>query len=915
MLALLFLLPISTIAQDPGIIPGDILVMLTPDGSAERIAADLQVVDGIGTGLHVHHEVSAPMRIWLLKFDHESIAQQRMLTAVHQHPHVIMAQNDHPVTFREVPNDPQYGQQWHHQKIQSESAWDHSTGGVTLNGDSIVVCIIEGASLLHPDLVGNRWLNAAEIPNNGIDDDGNGYVDDHRGWNPGSNNDNVYNGGHGTNVAGMIGAKGNNGVGMAGANWDVKMMVVTVGSLTQANVIASYTYPLIMRRRYNDTNGADGAFVVATNASWGIDNGNPANYPLWCAMYDTLGTAGILNCGATANNNVNIDVVGDLPTACPSDFMVSVTATNNNDMRTFSGYGATTIDVGAPGESVWTTSGTNGYTSTSGTSFASPLTAGVIGLLYSAPCPSFMALVQADPMAGALYIREKLFEGVDIAGNLPGNTVTGGRINAGTSMSLIMDECEGCSAPLSPVASPINNNSIEFHWNAFSEGPFTVRYRPAGTTEWIILAGVEEESVSIGDLLPCTAYEFQVGNECDGEGLTYSNSVMYEPSSGVAPVISLDGEPLICVGSSITLVSSSPISNTWSNGEQQPSIEVTQSGSYTVTVDGPCDVLTSEPVEVEVFAPEAPSTSPVVALPGPGTAILTADGENINWYDAPDATTPVGSGSPWETPFLSSNTAFWVSTLSTSDGNELFGGPTEMADIGAYHTNATYYLTFQADMPFYIHSVKVFANGAGSRPIGLIDANGTTVVQGNFIIPNGESRVELGFHVPSAGQYALRVMSGDPQLWRDGIGSGPSYPYSLGMYGAITGTNVTGANANALYYFFYDWEVGEARITCESERQEVLVELAMDVAEMNGASIISTYPNPADKEVVLEIHGIDPRGLQVELMDNTGRRIIVQRITGMYTTIDVGQLAPGPYTHRVLRDGTPIAQGRTVVLH
>ena len=231
----------------------------------------------------------------------------------------------------------------------------------------------------------------------------------------------------------MIGATGANEVGVVGANWNVKMMVVSNSGASDAGVIASHSYPLTMRRMYNETNGEKGAFVVATNASWGIDGGQPEDSPLWCAMYDSLGVQGILNCGATANNSVDVDVVGDLPTACPSDFMISVTATDIDDERTFSAYGLTTIDVGAPGAAVLTTNISGGYGTTSGTSFASPLTAGVIGLLYSAPCSGLMTLVKGDPSAGALFIREKLFDGVDQVGDLPGNTVTGGRINAGTS--------------------------------------------------------------------------------------------------------------------------------------------------------------------------------------------------------------------------------------------------------------------------------------------------------------------------------------------------------------------------------------------------------------------------------------------------------------------------------------------------
>ncbi|HRH39772.1 MAG TPA: S8 family serine peptidase, partial [Flavobacteriales bacterium] len=362
---------------------------------------DLASINGVASGLKVEREVSAPMRAWLLRFDQGAMNDQLLLRTVRNHDAVQLAQFNHYITERVAPNDAQYDQQWQHQNIDSEVAWDVTTGGVTATGDTIVVAIIEGADLTHADLSGNAWHNWQEIAGNGVDDDGNGYVDDVRGWNTPGDNDVVYSGSHGTQVAGMIGAKGNNATGVAGANWNVRMMPVLYGTTQEASVVAAYTYPLVMRRRYNASNGATGAFVVATNASWGIDGGQPADSPLWCAMYDTLGTAGILNCGATANNAVDVDVVGDLPTACPSDFMVSVTATNNLDQRTFSAWGLTTIDVGAPGASVYTTAVGGGYTSTSGTSFASPLTAGVIALLYSAPCSSLMDLVHGDPMEGA----------------------------------------------------------------------------------------------------------------------------------------------------------------------------------------------------------------------------------------------------------------------------------------------------------------------------------------------------------------------------------------------------------------------------------------------------------------------------------------------------------------------------------
>ncbi|HRF80734.1 MAG TPA: S8 family serine peptidase [Flavobacteriales bacterium] len=527
-------LPFFVFAQrSPEPIPGDILLMLTPNGRAGDIARDLKEVDGVTTGLYAAQEVSAPMRIWLMKFTPGTVRQERMLDAVKEHPMVMMAQNDVPVTYRALPNDPGIAQQWHHAKIQTPQAWDVTTGGRTATGDSIVVCVVEGANMLHADLVGNRWLNHAEIPGNGIDDDGNGYVDDHRGWNPAGGNDNAYSGSHGTQVAGMIGAKGNNGSGGVGANWNVKIMPVTVGSLTQANVIASYTYPLVMRRRYNQSGGTQGAFVVATNSSWGIDNGNPASYPLWCAMYDTLGAAGILNCGSTSNSAVNVDVVGDMPTACSSPFMVSVTATNSSDVRTFSGYGATTIDVGAPGENVYTTSGTTsgstGFGSTSGTSFAGPLTAGVIALLYSAPCPELMGLVASDPEGAALYVREKLFSGVDVGGNLVGQTVTGGRINANNSMQLVMADCGSYCAGVSGLTiTSTSPTAILAQWSGAGDQSFDLRYRAVGTTTWTTLSSLTGSQAPVSALGGCATFEFQVRRQCADEATSnWSNSVTW----------------------------------------------------------------------------------------------------------------------------------------------------------------------------------------------------------------------------------------------------------------------------------------------------------------------------------------------------------------------------------------------------
>jgi hypothetical protein len=126
----------------------------------------------------------------------------------------------------------------------------------------------------------------------------------------------------------------------------------------------------------------------------------------------------------------------------------TTTATNSSDQRTFSGYGLTTIDVGAPGEAVRTTSSANGYTTTSGTSFATPLTAGVLALMYSTPCNGLAQLARTNPQGAADAMRTALFAGVEQVGNLPGQTVTGGRINANNSVQYIVNNCATYSPAL-----------------------------------------------------------------------------------------------------------------------------------------------------------------------------------------------------------------------------------------------------------------------------------------------------------------------------------------------------------------------------------------------------------------------------------------------------------------------------------
>jgi serine protease len=543
-----------SLAQKPEIVPGQLIVQVGEGRSIEHVVLANQLLAAQPTALRMSGILSPIMRTYLLDFD-PAIDHNAMLQQVFAHPAVTAVQFNHIVKDRStIPNDPQFGQQWHHVNgndadVDSDLAWDITTGGLTALGDTIVVCIVDdGTKRNHPDLAANNWVNHNEIPGNGIDDDGNGYVDDYFGWNPVSNNDNVDNGSHGVQVSGMVGAKGNNATGVVGVNWDVKLMSVTYGNIgsgsnpNEANVIAAYNYPLTMRKLYHESNGALGAFVVATNSSWGIDNGNPANAPIWCAFYDTLGVYGILSAGATANAQINVDVNGDLPTGCSSDYLISVTATNNNDVRTFSAYGATTIDLAAPGESVRTTSGTNGYGNVDGTSFASPMVAGAIALLYSAPCPSLASIAHADPALAAEMVKQYILDGVDGIPGLVGFTLTGGRLNLRGALDQLIQNCSGagCIGPLNVNVASLSGSAATVSWSSVPDIlSFDIRYGVVGGEDTTTVDGVTSPYGLTG-LLPCTQYWVSLRSNCEEDSSAWTADRLFATDGCCVPPAALN---------------------------------------------------------------------------------------------------------------------------------------------------------------------------------------------------------------------------------------------------------------------------------------------------------------------------------------------------------------------------------------
>ena len=537
-----FLLTGILFAQKTDHIFGDLLVQMQPKKHPDHLVAQFQSYRNTPTDLIIDEYVSAHMNIYKLTFNHATVHEYDFLTEVRSHPDVLFAQFNHVLKKRQtIPDDPQFANQWQYintgqsggvmgADLDMDLAWDTTTGGVTPNGDTIVICVIDDEfNLSHPDLVDNLWRNHAEIPDNGIDDDMNGYVDDYLGWDVGTETDDFSGfGGHGTSVAGIVGAKGNNGIGVAGVNWDVQMMLVNLSNVTESNVLSAYSYPLDFRIRYNETNGAEGAFVVATNTSWGLDFGQPDDAPIWCSFYDTLGHYGILNCGATINAHVDVDVQGDLPTGCLSDYLISVTNVNDRDEIVFgAGFGATSIDIGAFGESTWTVSGSNGYGGFGGTSGATPHVTGAIGLIYALNCPLLTDITQRSPGEAALLIKDALLNSVDPNPSLEAVTVSGGRLNINSAIEYMNDFCSACPKPFGIEIDSIVDVSASLSWGMTdSVQSVSILWRPMGSIDW----NTSDSIISpyrLEGLMACTEYEFTLISLC-ADTMVFSDTITFE---------------------------------------------------------------------------------------------------------------------------------------------------------------------------------------------------------------------------------------------------------------------------------------------------------------------------------------------------------------------------------------------------
>ncbi len=306
-----------------------------------------------------------------------------------------------------IPNDPLFLQQYALQKISAPSAWD-----ITVGGASVILADTDtGMDYNHPDLADNLWINTGEICGNGIDDDGNGYIDDCFGWDfAADNNDPIDLNGHGTHTAGIMGAVGNNGIGVSGVMWTTQVMPLKIGtgpSLSSSAAILAIDYAWQMGAK-------------AINASWG---GGAFSTSLRDAI-ERASNAGVLFIAAAGNNGRNIDVNPLYPASYDLPNIIAVANTTSTDaLSSSSNYGANTVHLGAPGSRILNTYRNGGYAQLSGTSMSAPHVTATVGLIYS-----------VNPNLSSDAVKNIILNSVDPIPSLQGRTVTGGRLNAGAAV-------------------------------------------------------------------------------------------------------------------------------------------------------------------------------------------------------------------------------------------------------------------------------------------------------------------------------------------------------------------------------------------------------------------------------------------------------------------------------------------------
>lgn len=377
------------------------------------------------------------------------------------------------------------------------------------------------------------------------------------------------------------------------------------------------------------------------------------------------------------------------------------------------------------------------------------------------------------------------------------------------------------------------------------------------------------------------------------------------------PSIVATGDLTFCEGSSVQLsgVSNSATAYLWSpGGETTQNISATQSGTYSLTIQGACGFFTSSDIEIETLPAPAPQADDVT-ITFPSSVTLYATGNNPQWYDQATGGTLLHTGNSFTTPELNETTVYYVQDETVYPGETTYTGITDHSgnQFSGNTVNAIMY--FDATNNFTLKSVKVYTDTQGEREIQLKSSNGTLLASLTVNIPAGESRVYLNFSIAPATGYQLTTNAtvnnanfgyNAPRLRRNS--SGVSYPYTVPGIISITNSN----QGSQYYYYFYDWEIEEEPMVCTSERIPVTVDLATGIAVAN-TSNFTLFPNPAKDKLFIGLNDASYNNVFVSVLSMEGRTLAQESFfntsASQQLEMNLNSVAAGIYLVRVTADG------------